>query len=217
MHRRSPSTKPRSTQFRAAVGTRPLFLAASTHPGEEAHASRCGAQAALATNALTVIVPRHPGARAGDRSRSARARASPRGGAPRARFPSPTTEVYVADTLGELGLFYRAAPFAFLGGSLIPHGGQNPLEPARLGTAVLTGPHTHNFDETFRVLARRTRRGTGSNGRGFDRSWSRASLMIRRWRTILERRAQTAAAGMGGALKHTVDVAEALLARHARP
>ncbi len=55
------------------------------------------------------------------------------------------TDIYVADTLGELGLFYRAALVAFIGGSLIPHGGQNILEPARLGAPVLHGPHMENF------------------------------------------------------------------------
>jgi 3-deoxy-D-manno-octulosonic-acid transferase len=61
--------------------------------------------------------------------------------------------VLVADTLGELGLFYRLARLAFVGGSLVPHGGQNPLEPARLGCPVLTGPHTWNFTEVIARLS----------------------------------------------------------------
>ena len=60
---------------------------------------------------------------------------------------TPETDFYVADTLGELGLWYRLVPLALMGGSLIPHGGQNPLEPARLGAAVLVGPHMFNFSE----------------------------------------------------------------------
>ncbi len=55
------------------------------------------------------------------------------------------TDVYLADTLGELGLFYRLADIVFVGGSLVPHGGHNPLEPARLGCALLWGPHMFNF------------------------------------------------------------------------
>ena len=55
------------------------------------------------------------------------------------------TNVYLMDTIGELGLLYRSAPFAFIGGSLVAHGGQNPLEPARLGVAPLHGPHVFNF------------------------------------------------------------------------
>ena len=53
--------------------------------------------------------------------------------------------IYLADSLGELGLWYRLAPIAFIGGSLVPHGGQNPLEAARLGSAILIGPNTSNF------------------------------------------------------------------------
>jgi 3-deoxy-D-manno-octulosonic-acid transferase len=63
-----------------------------------------------------------------------------------------TTEIYIADSLGELGLFYRAAPISFLGGSLIPHGGQNPIEPVRLGSAVLHGPHVHNFSDIYATI-----------------------------------------------------------------
>jgi 3-deoxy-D-manno-octulosonic-acid transferase len=201
-------------QFRAAVGTRPLFLAASTHPGEEAQLLDVALKL-RSTNALTVIVPRHPA-----RGSEIEAEATVKGLTARRRstgaLPEFTTEVYVADTLGELGLFYRAAPFAFLGGSLIPHGGQNPLEPARLGTAVLTGPHTHNFDETFHVLL-------AAQGEGLVRTPEDLHAVLARLiadRALahhLGERARTAAAGMGGALKHTVDVAEALLARHACP
>ena len=68
-------------------------------------------------------------------ARSANARAA--GG----QIISEQTQVYIADTLGELGLFYRLAPFCFVGGTLVPMGGHNPLEPAVLGCAVLAGPH----------------------------------------------------------------------------
>jgi 3-deoxy-D-manno-octulosonic-acid transferase len=66
---------------------------------------------------------------------------------------APDTDIYVADTLGELGLFYSLAPFAFIGGSLVPHGGQNPIEAVKLGTGVITGPHWHNFPEVYQALA----------------------------------------------------------------
>jgi 3-deoxy-D-manno-octulosonic-acid transferase len=63
-------------------------------------------------------------------------------------------EIYVADTLGELGVFYRLAGVALVGGSLVPHGGQNPLEPARLNCPILIGPHAWNFEEPVgRLLA----------------------------------------------------------------
>jgi 3-deoxy-D-manno-octulosonic-acid transferase len=198
--------------FKGAVGARPLFLAASTHPGEESQLLDVALQL-RSTNALTVIVPRHPA-----RGAEIEAEAVAKGLATQRRstgaLPDASTEVYVADTLGELGLFYRAAPFAFLGGSLIPHGGQNPLEPARLGTAVLTGPHMHNFDETFRTLL--TAQGEGLVGTSEElRSLVTRLIDDRALAHHLGERARTAAAGMGGALKHTVDVAEALLSRHA--
>jgi 3-deoxy-D-manno-octulosonic-acid transferase len=198
--------------FKAAIGARPVSLAASTHPGEETQLLDVALKL-RPKNALTVIVPRHPA-----RGADIEAEAIAKGLATRRRsigtLPDASTEVYVADTLGELGLFYRAAPFAFLGGSLIPHGGQNPLEPARLGTAVLTGPHTHNFEETFRALL-------SAQGEGLIKTSEDLLALVTRLiddRALahhLGERAQTAAAGMGGALKHTVDVAEALLSRHA--
>jgi 3-deoxy-D-manno-octulosonic-acid transferase len=134
----------------ALVGDRPVWLAASTHPGEEgavlaAHRRLAAAHPGL----LTVIVPRHP-----DRGADVAALA---GDLPVARRsegadPAAGVAVYVADTLGELGLFYRLARLAFVGGSLVPHGGQNPLEPARLGCPVLAGPHTWNFAEIVAQL-----------------------------------------------------------------
>src|SRR5258706_7147690 len=140
------------SSFRVAIGGRPLFLAASTHPGEEEIVMRVADSLRKnGTDALTIIVPRHP-ARGPEIEALAKAHGfavSRRAGG---ALPSPDTWLYVADTMGELGLFYRAAPFAFLGGSLVPHGGQNPLEAARLGTAIVTGPHTHNFEEIFPVL-----------------------------------------------------------------
>src|SRR6185295_11090286 len=139
-------------EFLTALGPRPVFLAASTHPGEEEQLLKV-AQDLRTPHAkpLTIIVPRHPfrgpdiERMASDLKFSVKRRAAN-------ALPEATTEIYIADTLGELGLFYRAAKFAFLGGSLIEHGGQNPLEPARLGTAVLTGPYTENFQEIFDAL-----------------------------------------------------------------
>ena len=201
-------------EFKAAVGSRPLFLAASTHPGEEALLLDVALKLrAGAANPLTVIVPRHPSrgseieAMARERSFSTRRRST-------GALPGASTDVYVADTLGELGLFYRAAPFAVLGGSFIPHGGQNPLEPARLGTAVLTGPHTHNFEDTFRVLL-------AAQGEGLVRTSDDLRALVARlvddraFAHDLGERARTAVAGMTGALKHSNELAEALLARHA--
>ncbi|HML29612.1 MAG TPA: 3-deoxy-D-manno-octulosonic acid transferase, partial [Hyphomicrobium sp.] len=102
---------------------------------------------------LTIIVPRHPergsglaatlgglGLRTQLRTRSA--------------APDSDTEIYVADTIGELGTFYSISPVALVGGSLVEHGGQNPIEAVRLGSCVLTGPFVHNFRDAYSALFR---------------------------------------------------------------
>ena len=121
------------------LGDGPVLVAASTHPGEEDQIADVHADLVHGFPGLcTIIAPRHP-ERGGEIKDLI-------GGALRSDgdLPAPGS-LYIADTLGELGLFYRLADFVFLGGSLVPHGGQNPLEPAQLGKAILTGPHTHNF------------------------------------------------------------------------
>ncbi|MDX2156572.1 MAG: 3-deoxy-D-manno-octulosonic acid transferase [Hyphomicrobiaceae bacterium] len=138
--------------LRAALGDRPRLLAASTHAGEEEIIAEAHLQiAAHLPGLMTIIAPRHP-----DRGSAVAAAISDRGLTVERRstgaLPGPTTEVYVADTIGELGTLYASTPVAFIGGSLVPHGGQNPIEAVRHGTAVLTGPFTHNFADPFRAL-----------------------------------------------------------------
>ncbi|MEQ1754968.1 MAG: 3-deoxy-D-manno-octulosonic acid transferase [Micropepsaceae bacterium] len=137
--------------LRAAVGGRPVWLLASSHDGEEQLAAFTHRDlAAHIPNLLTIMVPRHPqrGPQVAQNLmplfRVARRSAG--------ELPSANTELYIADTLGELGVFYRLAPLAVMGGSFVPHGGQNPLEPARLGVAVLSGPHIGNFRDIYRIL-----------------------------------------------------------------
>lgn len=136
-------------ELRAAVGDRPVLLAASTHPGEDELVLAAARELAPRfPELLTVIVPRHP-----ERGADVAALA---GGAPRrseGALPGPGP-AYVADTMGELGLFYGLASMALIGGSLIRHGGQNPLEAARLGCPLILGPHMENFtDATAALLA----------------------------------------------------------------
>jgi len=132
-------------RLRALTGARPIWLASSTHPGEEDVAGRVHRDLAAAhPGLLTIVVPRHP-----ERGAAvAAALDAPR----RAAGQDPGPGVWVADTLGELGLLYRLAPLAFVGRSLVGQGGQNPLEPARLGCAIAVGPHTANFAESVRAL-----------------------------------------------------------------
>ncbi|UFN51212.1 3-deoxy-D-manno-octulosonic acid transferase [Roseomonas sp. OT10] len=129
-------------RLRRLLAGRPVLLGASTHPGEEALLALVQAElAGRLPGLLTILVPRHP-----ERG-AALARELP--GAVRrseGRDPGPATGLWIADTLGELGLFYRLAGAAVIGKSLLPPGGgQNPLEPARLGCPVILGPHMQNF------------------------------------------------------------------------
>ncbi len=146
-----PATAGELARLRQAVAGRPAWVAASTHPGEEALVLGAHAQlAARHPGLLTIVAPRHPA-----RGAAVAARATP-WPAPRrsaGQDPPAAAGVWVADTIGELGLLYRLAPTVFLGGSLVRHGGQNPLEAARLGCAVAIGPHTENFAEIVAGLA----------------------------------------------------------------
>ena len=105
---------------------------------------------------LTIIAPRHPDRGPGilEIAHAAGLEAALRS---RGELPGPGTEIYVADTLGELGLIYRLAPIVFMGGSLASHGGQNPIEPIKLGAAILHGPHCLEFRRDL-CRARRSRR-----------------------------------------------------------
>jgi 3-deoxy-D-manno-octulosonic-acid transferase len=138
--------------LQAALGDRPRWLAASTHDGEETIAADCHQRLKPDfPRLLTTIVPRHP-----ERGAAIRDALVARGLSVAQRstgqMPDSGTDIYLADTLGELGLFYRLNNIAFIGGSLVPHGGQNPLEAARLGCAILHGPQVFNFSETIGEL-----------------------------------------------------------------
>lgn len=143
-------------RLQAELGSRPRWLAASTHPGEERMVGEV--QRVLkgrVPGLLTMLAPRHP-----HRARAIRHELEAIGltVAQRSRGEPIAAEVdvYLADTIGELGLWYRLTEVAFVGGSLVAHGGQNPLEPAKLGCAIVTGPHTANFS---RVVAEMTAAG----------------------------------------------------------
>ncbi len=137
----------------AAVAGRPVWLAASTHPGEEEAAARVHEElGGEFPGLLTIVAPRHP-ERGAVIARQLGARGLACARRSQAAAVSAETDVYVADTLGELGLMYRLAPVAFVGGSLVPHGGHNLAEAARLDCAVVCGPHLHNFAGIARRLA----------------------------------------------------------------
>jgi 3-deoxy-D-manno-octulosonic-acid transferase len=150
-----PSADPaRLAELQAATAGRVVIAAASTHPGEEetvveAHHRLKQTFPAL----LTIMAPRHPerGPAVGNIVRTAGLQAALRS---RNELPVAATDIYVADTLGEFGILYRIAPIVLMGGSLVQHGGQNPIEAAKLGAAILHGPHVWNFAEIYSALDR---------------------------------------------------------------
>ena len=135
-----------------SIGDRPVFVAASTHPGED-EKILIAAKALRITHPdlLTILIPRHPerGVEIAALCDACGERAQRRatGGLPQA-----LDAVYIADTLGELGLFYGLARLAFIGGSLVERGGHNPIEAIKFSTPILSGPHVMNFAGMFSQL-----------------------------------------------------------------
>lgn len=136
----------------AALAGRPTWAAASTHADEERLAGAAHqALRAEFPDLLTIICPRHPerGAAIANELRGLNLSVARRSAG---ETPDGRTDVYLVDTLGELGIVYRLAQVAFVGGSFAPRGGQNPLEPARLKRPILHGPHVANFDALYATL-----------------------------------------------------------------
>lgn len=152
--------------LRAAYGAKPVWVAGSTHAGEEEQVLEAHALLqAHRPDALLLLAPRHKDrfaavadllARRGVKfaRRSGMARASPAAGSPIDTLPADTA-VLLVDTIGELAALYASADVAFVGGSLVPIGGHNLLEPAALALPVLTGPSHFNSKEIALLLLRR--------------------------------------------------------------
>ena len=200
------------SDLRKQIGERPVLLAAQTHPGEDetilpAH----DALRARYPDLLTIIVPRHP-SRGGEivelcATRKSRQRSQGEG-------IGGDTAVYVADTMGELGLFYRLVPFAFVGGTLVPRGGHNPLEPARLHCAVLAGPHTSNSASAYKAVLEA--QGVGRVTSSSDIAALASKLLDdSAYAKTLGDGAARGALSLGGAVEKTFEVVNTLLCRHA--
>ncbi len=147
-----PADPAKLERLMAMTRGRPIVVAASTHPGEEeilaeTHKTLAGFFPGL----LTVIVPRHAD-RGEAVARTVEASGLHASLRSREQLPTAATDIYVADTMGELGLFYRLAPIVFMGGSLIEHGGQNPIEAVKLGASIVHGPHVFNFTDVYEAL-----------------------------------------------------------------
>lgn len=138
--------------LREEIGSRPVWLGASTHPGEEEVLAEAQARLRAGQAApLLILAPRHP-----ERGDALAEMLAARGFAlarrSRGERPEQAADVFLADTLGEMGLWFRLAPVSFVGGSLVPAGGHTPFEPVALGSAVLTGPQVANFAPAYAAL-----------------------------------------------------------------
>ena len=148
-----PVDQDQLSKLQAAIGDRPCWVAASTHTGEEEAVATATLELKKGRpRLLTIVAPRHP-ARSDEAARALLA--SGLSVVKRTDgIPEETTDVYLFDTIGELGLCYRLAEIAFIGGSLVPHGGHNAMEAARLDCAIVHGPHMANFETMVASLHR---------------------------------------------------------------
>lgn len=147
-----PHSEIEQVEISKQILNRPVWLAASTHEGEEKLIAAAHRHASKASQGLLlIIVPRHP-----ERGLEIASILTKENFKIRLRSKKDKilfdTQIYIADTLGELGLWYRVAPVSFVGGSFVPIGGHNPFEPAALGSAILHGPYVENFKEIYNRL-----------------------------------------------------------------
>lgn len=191
-------------KLRPALQGRALLMAASTHEGEDAIVADAHCQLRQTIPDLcTIIAPRHPerGPAISEMLKSKGLSATRRS---LGDLPDSASDAYIADTIGELGMLYTLAPVAFIGGSLVDRGGQNPIEAVRQGAAVLTGPHWHNFSDAYKALI-------NNQGAIVVRSAPELAsaagqlLADQTERSRMHTRANTALAGLSGALPRTVE------------
>ena len=189
---------------------RQIWIAASTHEGEELIAAAAHKRlAAVFPDALTLIAPRHP-----NRGEAVLREVSGQGLAcalrSRGGQPGPGTAVYICDTIGELGLFYRLAGVVFLGKSFAGGGGQNPIEPARLACAILHGPMIGNFADAYAAL------GAAGGALQIDRPEGLGDALVELFENTAKLRAIARAAGdtverLAGAVERSMRALEPLL------
>jgi 3-deoxy-D-manno-octulosonic-acid transferase len=138
--------------LQGAVGRRPVWAMVSTHPGEEELAAEVHRRLEpVFPDLLTIVVPRHP-QRGAEVEALFRDRRLPVARRSEGGLPTEGTAAYVCDTIGEMGTILRVAPVVCIGGSFVPRGGQNPIEPAQLGCAIVYGPSMFNFAEIAKEL-----------------------------------------------------------------
>jgi len=197
-------------EMKRTIHGRPLFLAASTHRGEDEDVIEAHIEVMeKIPNLLTIIVPRHP-ERGGEIAQLIQEYQLVPAMRSRNHLPDRGTHIYVADTIGELGLFYRLAPIVFMGGSLIKHGGQNPIEPAKLDTAILHGPYVHSFTSIYSDLNRQRAAATVTDVHSLATSLLRLLDDPSLVRTMAQA-AQATVVPLSGALNRTANAIEPYL------
>ncbi|MCB1420921.1 MAG: 3-deoxy-D-manno-octulosonic acid transferase, partial [Nitratireductor sp.] len=187
------------------VAGRPAFVAASTHRGEEEILFAVFRKLMPEfPGLLLILVPRHPerGDEIEELARSLSLEVARRS---REEQIGATSDIYLGDTIGEMGLYLRMAPIVYMGRSLAGFGGQNPLEPAAIGAAVLSGKHVANFRDTYRNLLSRKAVRLVEDG---DMLAANLEFLLK---NPVERERMIQAAGetvndMRGALDRTIDV-----------
>ncbi len=189
-------------RLRAELAGRPVMVAASTHEGEEEIVAVAHRRLARDIPGIcTIIAPRHP-----ERGTGIAEMVKGHGFSVAQRsageLPGPRTDIYIADTIGELGTLYALTPVAFIGGSLVEHGGQNPIEAIGHGAAVLTGPHRRNFRDAYRALIRH---GGAKEVKTADELAEAAKVLISNEAELARMRtgAATALQSLSGALERT--------------
>ncbi len=197
-------------RLKAKIGNRPCWLAASTHEGEEEAVGKVHFHLKKSIpDLLTVIVPRHP-----DRAPGlvALLRENKLKTAQRSQNEAitPDTDIYMGDTIGEMGLYLRMVQIAFVGKSLKASGGQNPLEPAMTGTPIISGQAVHNFRDAYSKLL-----DAGAVRLVSDEKMLAANLeyLFKRpeERQIMADNAKQTIENMRGSLKKTANILDAFL------
>ena len=144
-----PIDEAKRAEFVEQAGKRRMWLASATHDDEEVRIAKVHKRLKQKfPDLLTVIAPRHPqrGDEIQEKINSLELKTALRS---KNEKITPETDVYIANTIGEMGIWYDVINIVFIGGSLIPHGGQNFMEPSRVRDAVIVGPHMHNFTDAM--------------------------------------------------------------------
>ncbi|MES3676186.1 lipid IV(A) 3-deoxy-D-manno-octulosonic acid transferase [Halomonas elongata] len=201
-----------SERLHTLLGGRPVWVAGSTHPGEDEALLTAHARVReIRSEALLILVPRHP-----RRFEAVAELCAARGLAcarrSKGEAPGSETAVYLGDTMGELRALYGAADLAFVGGSLVPVGGHNLLEPAAMGVPVLTGPELANFEDVAETLREHQALVEVADGEAL------AAALLRLFDEPAERQrlaeaGRTVVEANRGALARTLDGLETLLSR----